>query len=121
MTSTAANAVASNYFISLAEIEEDKVLGFAIVKHDFVEYTNVGAGVGGGFENTAELKPMKYEQAINGPGAEAWKAEIENEHDRMVKNKVFQEVNVIICLLEPSQLIALRHARRRVIALTEPE
>ena len=63
-----------------------------MVENEYVEYDNVGAGVGGGFENTAELKPMKYDQAINGPEAEAWKAEIENEHDRMVKNKVFQEV-----------------------------
>ena len=87
MTNTMVSAAASNYFASLAETEEDKVLGFAMVGNEYVEYANVGAGVGGGFENTAELKLMKYEQAINGPEAEAWKAEIENEHDRMVKNK----------------------------------
>ena len=92
MASTAISAATSNYFASLAEIEEDEVLGFAMVENEYVEYANVGAGVGGGFENTAELKPMKYDQAINRPEAEAWKAEIENEHDRMVKNKVFQEV-----------------------------
>ena len=53
------------------------------VENEYVEYANVGAGVGGGFENTAELKPMnmKYDQAINGPEAEAWKAEIENRCD----------------------------------------
>ena len=92
MANTAISAATTNYFASLAEIEEDEVLGFAMVENEYVEYANVGAGVGGGFENTAELKPMKYDQAINGPEAEAWKAEIENEHDRMVKNKVFQEV-----------------------------
>ena len=81
MASTAANAAANNYFASLAEIEEDKVLGFAMVENEYVEYANVGAGVGGGFENTAELKPMKYDQAINGPEAEAWKAKIENRCD----------------------------------------
>ena len=32
---------------------------------------------------------MKYKQAINGPDSEKWKAEIENEHNRMVENKVF--------------------------------
>ena len=94
MASAAISAATSNYFASLAEIEEDEVLGFAMVENNYVEYTNVGAGVGGGFENTAELKPMKYDQAINGPEAEAWKAEIQNEPDRMVKkNKVFQEVH----------------------------
>jgi hypothetical protein len=67
-------------------------MGVAMVENEYVEYANVGAGVGGGFENTAALKPMKYDQAINRPEAEACKAKIDNEHDRMVKNKVFQEV-----------------------------
>ncbi len=33
-----------------------------------MEFANVGAGIGGGVENTMELKPMKYKEAINGPG-----------------------------------------------------
>ena len=64
-------AATSNYFASLAEIEQSEVMGISMVENEYVEYANVGAGVGGGFENTAELKPMKYEQAINGPEAEA--------------------------------------------------
>ena len=48
MASTAANATANNYFASLAETEEDKVLGFAMVGNEYVEYANVGARVGGG-------------------------------------------------------------------------
>ncbi len=36
---------------------------------------------------------MKYNEAINGPDGEAWKQEIKNEHNRMVKNQVFEEVN----------------------------
>jgi hypothetical protein len=32
-----------------------------------MEFTNVGAGIGVRFENTMELKPMKYNEAINGP------------------------------------------------------
>jgi len=63
-----------------------------MVENEYVEYVNVGAEVGGSFDNTAELKPMKHEQAINGPNAEAWKAEIDNEHNRMVKNKMFEVV-----------------------------
>ncbi len=46
---------------------------------DNTEFANVGAGVGGGFENTMELKPMKYEEAINGPDGKAWTKEIENK------------------------------------------
>ncbi len=53
-----------------------------------MEFTNVGAGIGGGFENTMDLKPMKYDEAINGPDGKAWEKEIENDHDRMVKKCV---------------------------------
>jgi hypothetical protein len=57
-----------------------------------MEFTNVGAGIGGGFENTMELKPMKYEEAINGPDRKAREKEIENEHERMVKNDAWEPV-----------------------------
>ena len=76
-----ANAATSNFYASLAEIEQSEVIGISTVENEYVEYVNVGAGLGGGFENTAELKPMKYEQAIKGPDAEAWKVKIDNEHD----------------------------------------
>ena len=35
---------------------------------------------------------MKYNKVINGPDGEAWKAGIENEHNRMLKNHVFDVV-----------------------------
>jgi hypothetical protein len=57
-----------------------------------MEFTNIGAGIGGGFENTIELTPMKYKEAINGPDGNAWEKEIENEHDRMVKNNAWEPV-----------------------------
>jgi hypothetical protein len=47
-----------------------------------MEFANVGAGIGGGSENTMELKLMKYNEAINAPDKKAWEKEIENEHDR---------------------------------------
>ena len=37
----------------------------------------------------SELKPMEYKQAINGPDGVKWRAEIDNEHDCIVKNNVF--------------------------------
>jgi hypothetical protein len=55
---------------------------------DNIELTNVGADIGGGFENTMGLKQMKYKEDINGPDGEAWAEEIENEHDQTVKNDV---------------------------------
>jgi hypothetical protein len=57
-----------------------------------MEFANIGAGIGGGFENTMELKPMKYKKAINGPDRKAWEKEIENEHEHMVKNNVWEPV-----------------------------
>ena len=60
-------------------------------KNTYMEYQNVGARVGGGFENTAELRLTKYSEAISGPDGEAWKKEIQNEHERMVK-KVFEAI-----------------------------
>jgi hypothetical protein len=53
-----------------------------------MEFTNVGASIGGEFANTMELNPMKYKEAINRPDRKAWEKEIENEHERMVKNSV---------------------------------
>ena len=46
-------------------------MGISAVTNKYIEYATVGAGVGGGFDNTAELKPMKYEKAIQGPDGEA--------------------------------------------------
>ena len=66
------------------------------------EVANMCAGVSAGFENTAELKPMKYKAAINGPDGEAWKVEINHEHERMQKHKVLKLWIVIICHQVPS-------------------
>ncbi len=68
------------------------------------EFANVGAGIGGGFKNTQELKVMNYKEAVNGPDGEQWKAEVKNEYQRMLANKVF-EVNKI-CHLALSSSIA---------------
>ncbi len=57
-----------------------------------MEFANIGVGIGGGFVNRMELKPMKYNEAINGPDGKAWEKEIENEHDRMVKYNVWESV-----------------------------
>ena len=57
-----------------------------------MEFSNIRASIGGGFENTMELKPMKYKEAINGPYRKAWEKEIENEHVRMVKNNAWEPV-----------------------------
>ncbi len=70
----------------------DEVSLLAMHHMQTLEFANVSAGVGGGFENTKELKVMNYKEAINGPDGMHWQAEVENEYQRMVANKVFELV-----------------------------
>ena len=79
-----------NYYACLAEFDHDKMGLMTKVVNANVEFNNVGAGLGGGFKNTNELRPMKYKEAINGPDGEARKEEIKNEHNQMLKNKMFE-------------------------------
>ena len=58
-----------------------------------MEVESVGAGLGGGSTNTNELKVVRYREAVNGPAGESWKKEIVDEHNRMLKNKVFEAVD----------------------------
>jgi hypothetical protein len=59
---------------------------------DNIECTNVGAGIGGDFENAMEFKPMKYKEAVNRPEGEVWAGQIKNDHDQMVKKEVWEPV-----------------------------
>jgi hypothetical protein len=69
---------------SMAQLNHYDVLGIGenemqvIKSHNdaLTKYVNIGAGIGGGFTNTQELKVMKYHEAINGPDGDAWKAEV---------------------------------------------
>ncbi len=56
------------------------------------EVAAVGAGIGGGFEDTSELRVMNYRQAMESTDAEGWKREIDNEHERMVRDEVWEAV-----------------------------
>ena len=55
------------------------------------EIAAVGAGIGGGFDHTTELQPMKYNEAIQKDPI-GWQKEIDKEHTRMTDNKVFKVV-----------------------------
>jgi hypothetical protein len=59
---------------------------------DPVEYANVGAATGGGFEHTSELKPMKYKVAMQRGDTSKWKIAVDEEHDRMLKHGVCQAI-----------------------------
>ena len=46
----------------------------------------VGAGVGGGFTNTAESHVLNYKQTMESEDREEWKKEVQNEKKRFVPN-----------------------------------
>ena len=52
------------------------------------ELALVGAGIGGGFANTNELKVMNYREAMQSPYRAAWEEEIKNEYERFKKFNV---------------------------------
>ena len=73
------------YYEAMKELEE--------VHSDAHEFGFVGAGLGGGFENTAELHVMKYDAAMKTKDAAAWKVAVDEEHDRMVNNNVWKPID----------------------------
>jgi hypothetical protein len=64
-----------NYYIVLG-INENKERVLEDSYNEFIEFINVGAGIGGGFSNTQELRVMKYHEAINGPDGRPWKEDV---------------------------------------------
>jgi hypothetical protein len=49
------------------------------------EVAAVGMGTGGGFDNTSELRAMKFKEVMQGQDEQEWEAPaVEEEHDRMV-------------------------------------
>jgi hypothetical protein len=53
----------------------------------------VGAGLGGGFQDTHELHVMKYEQAMNSKDKKSWVKAVDEEHSCMEKYKVFKTLH----------------------------
>jgi hypothetical protein len=54
----------------------------------------VGAGIGGGFEHTGELKVMKYKEAMSSPDKAKWEQGVEDEYQKMVTYQVFEPVDI---------------------------
>ncbi len=87
------NKVTTNYYDFLG-INKRKLEVLQNNHEELIKYVNIGAGIGGGFTNTLELKVMKYHEAINGPSGKVWKEEVRKEHQRMIKNGVFEPVKI---------------------------
>ena len=56
------------------------------------QYSCVGAGIGGGFSNTAELRPMKFGEAMQGKDKDKWMQAVREEHERMMKYKAWKPI-----------------------------
>jgi hypothetical protein len=63
-----------------------------LVEIGCVSMALVGAGVGGGFTNTQELHVMKDDEAMKTKDKKDWVKAVEEEHERMMKFKVFKPV-----------------------------
>eukprot|EP00957_Ditylum_brightwellii_P121610 9274004-Ditylum_brightwellii.AAC.1 len=61
-------------------------------KIDF-EVAGVGVGVEGGFVNTHGLRAMKLDEAMH-TDKDGWTKAVEEEHQRMIKNKVWMPVKL---------------------------
>jgi len=81
-------AIAVSYEIGLTDAEKEYYQAMERIG----EVAFVGAGIGGGFENTAKLKVMKFKEAMKSKDAEAWCKAAEEEHDRMMKHKVWEPI-----------------------------
>ena len=72
------------YLSNLAEIDNTEARGIAL-KAANIEVSLVGAGVGGGFGHTSEIKVVKYKEAMARKDAKDWIDEINNEKETFKK------------------------------------
>ena len=82
----------TRYYHMFNVVDLTEVALLAMHHMQTLEFANAGTGIGGGFINTKELKEMNYKEAVNGPDGVHWQAEVENEYQQMVANKVFKMV-----------------------------
>ena len=73
-----------NYYAALKEAANNET--------DANEIACVGAGLGGGFQDTNELHVMKYKEAMKTSNKDDWEAAVTEEHDRMKKHGVWTPV-----------------------------
>jgi hypothetical protein len=76
----------TGYYDMFNVVDLNEVMLLVMHHMQALEFANVGAGIGGRFENTKELKVMNYKEAVSGPDDVHWQAEVENEYQRMVAN-----------------------------------
>ncbi len=84
-------AVEMKYLRLMSELDNNEIAAEAVIKEN-VEASQVGAGVGGRFDNTSKLKVMNYCKEMQSPDADECKVEVKNEKERFDKFKVITVV-----------------------------
>jgi hypothetical protein len=70
----------TGYYYMFNVVDLTEVTLLAMHHMQTSEFTNVGAGISGGFKNTKELKVMNYKETVNGSDSVRWQAEVENRY-----------------------------------------
>jgi hypothetical protein len=79
------NAAAKDHKLQLTSAEETY---YSSMK-ELGEFGLIGAGIGGGFENTSELHVMKYNEAMTKDDKVNWDKAVEEEHTRMTDHEAW--------------------------------
>ena len=64
------------------------------------EYGCVGIGIGRGIDNTNKLKVLGFDEAMALPDKREWQVLVDHEHERTLKNGVWEVVdrnNILDC------------------------
>ena len=77
------------------------------------ELALIGAATGSGIKNTNELHVLTYEKAMASGEKREWQKSIEEEHNRMKDNKVFQVVDKAQVLKEGRKIITSTWAMKK--------
>jgi hypothetical protein len=88
-----------NFYSVMTQLNEDvgelacmaTVNGMEYAMMD-AECAFIGAALGGGFDNTTELHVMNYKEAMEPDDNEKWLEAMKEEHEHMVKNKVWKAI-----------------------------
>ena len=87
------SATQTRYLSQMLELDNVEVANLTLTSNDDnVEFLLVGAGIGGGFTHTSELKVMNYRDAMASADVEAWKVEVGEEKKRFDRCKALSPV-----------------------------
>jgi hypothetical protein len=81
-------------------------------ENKLLEMICVGAGIGAGILHTNELYVLKYKEAMRGTDQECWTNTINEEHERMIENKVWKPIKQKDLLVD-AKLLSTKWAMKK--------